>query len=279
MIELGKTQKLEVIRLASIGAYLNAPDEKGDDDILLPMSQLPPDTQVGDEIDVFVYRDSEDRLISTVNTPKLTIDALAVLQVVDMTKIGAFLDWGIEKDLLLPFKEQVGELKNGSNCLVALYVDKSNRLCATMKVYELLSTQSPYKVNNWVSGTIYNINDEFGYFVAVDNKYHGMISKREMFGQYTFGDKVDVRVKKVRPDGKLELGVRAAAYKEIEGDAKKIMDMLKENNGKLLVCDKSSPEKIKAVLDMSKSAFKRAVGRLMKEGAIKTTDSSIEMLW
>lgn len=220
MIELGKTQKLDVIRLASIGAYLNARGEQGDD-ILLPLSQLPTDTQIGDEIDVFVYRDSEDRLISTVNKPKLTIGELAVLQVVDMTKIGAFLDWGIEKDLLLPFKEQVGELKNGSECLVALYVDKSNRLCATMKVYELLSTQSPYKVNNWVRGTIYNINDAFGYFVAVDNKYHGMISKKEMFGLYTFGDKVDARVKKVRPDGKLELGVRAAAYKEIEGDAKK----------------------------------------------------------
>ena len=279
MIELGKMQKLEVIRKTQIGAYLNSKNDKGKNDILLPQNQVPQEIEIGDEIEVFVYKDSEDRMISTVRKPKLTIGELAVLRVVETTNIGVFLDWGLEKDLFLPFREQVGKVIKGGTYLVGLYVDSSNRLCATMNIFNLLSSKSPYKENERAHGTVYSISKESGVFVAVDNKYQGLIPKKELYGNYTEGDNIEVRIKKVRQDGKLELSLRKEAYNEIEGDAEKIMGRLKLNGGTLLINDSSSPEHIKAELNMSKGAFKRAVGRLLKEGAIKITDKGIEMRW
>lgn len=279
MIELGKIQILEVIRQTPNGVYLNTRLEKSGEDILLPKNQVAQDTKVGDELEAFVYRDSEDRLIATLKKPKITLGELAVLKVAETTKIGAFLEWGLEKDLLLPFKEQETQVEKGDECLVALYVDNSNRLCATMKIYNLLSSESPYKNNDRVRGIVYSINMQYGYFVAVDNKYHGLILDKEAYGTFKVGETVEARVKKVRSDGKLELSVRDAAYKEIEGDAEKIMKLMKLRNGKLMLNDSSSPEIINAELGMSKKAFKRAVGRLLKEGAIKITDEGIEALW
>ncbi|MDP4197306.1 MAG: S1-like domain-containing RNA-binding protein [Bacteroidota bacterium] len=279
MIELGKIQKLQIVRKTQIGVYLNTKSDKSADDVLLPKKQVPQDIEVGDEIEVFVYKDSEDRMICTVNKPKLTISELAVLQVVETTNIGAFLDWGLEKDLFLPFREQVGKVITGGSYLVALYIDSSNRLCATMNIYNLLSSESPYKVNDRVHGTIYNISKELGAFVAVDNKYQGLIPNKELYGNYNEGDSVDIRIKKVRQDGKLELSLREKAYNEIESDAQKIMDRLKLRGGTLYLNDKSSPEHIKAELNMSKAAFKRAVGRLLKEGAITISDAGIERVW
>jgi len=279
MIELGKTQTLEVIRQTPNGVYLNAIIDKSNEDILLPKNQVSECLKIGDDIEVFVYKDSEDRIIATVQKPKITLGELAVLKVVDTTSIGAFLDWGLEKDLLLPFKEQEGEVKKGGDYLVALYIDKSNRLCATMKVYNLLSNRSPYKNNDRVHGIIYSINSQYGLFVAVDNRYHGLILDKEVYGSYAIGDKVEARIKKVRTDGKLELSVRNAAYAEIEGDAQKILDLMKSRGGKLPLNDSSSPEQVKAELNMSKKAFKRAVGRLMKEGAVKITVDGIETLY
>ena len=279
MIELGKIQRLEVTRQTPIGAYLNSREDKRSDDILLPKNQVPQELQIGDELEVFVYNDSEDRIISTTKKPKLTIGEMAVLKVVETTKIGAFLDWGLEKDLLLPFKEQEGNIKIGEEYLVALYLDKSNRLCATMKIYNMLSSNSPYKKNDRVHGIIYSFNNQYGYFVAVDNKYHGLILNKEIYGNYALGDRVEARIKTVRTDGKLELSLREAACDEIEGDAQKIINMLKLHNGKLQLNDNSPPEKINAELNMSKKAFKRAVGRLMKEGAIILTDDGIETTW
>lgn len=279
MIKLGEIQNLEVIRKTQIGLYLNEKNSKDRDDILLPKSQVQEGTEVGDEIEVFVYKDSEDRIIATVRKPILTVGELAVLKVKENTSIGAFLDWGLEKDLLLPFKEQTGKVIEGEKYLVGLYIDSSNRLCATMNVYDMLSYLSPYKEKDRVRGTIYDISKELGAFVAVDNKYQGLIPNRELYGNYAKGDNVEVRVKKVRQDGKLELSLRNEFYNEIEGDAQKIMERLKLNNGKLQLNDSSSPEKIKAEFNISKAAFKRAVGRLLKEGAVKITDEGIEMMW
>ena len=279
MIELGKMQKLEVIRNTSIGVYLNSKNNPGKDDILLPKKQVPQDIEVGNEIEVFVYKDSEDRMISTVRKPKVTIGELAVLRVVETTNIGAFLDWGLEKDLFLPFREQVGKVVQGGRYLVGLYIDSSDRLSATMNIYNHLSCESPYKENDRVHGTVYSVSKELGAFVAVDNKYQGLIPNKELYGNCSEGDNVEVRIKKVRQDGKLELSLRKEAYNEIEGDAQKIMDRLKLNNGILPINDSSSPEYIKAELNMSKAAFKRAIGRLLKEGAIKITEEGIRMLW
>ncbi|MEG0875818.1 MAG: S1-like domain-containing RNA-binding protein [Oscillospiraceae bacterium] len=279
MIELGKIQSLKVLRLTPIGAYLNVPGGDDKEDILLPKNQLSAETQVGDEVEVFVYKDSEDRLISTLKKPKITLGELAVLKIAQVTKVGAFLDWGLEKDLLLPFKEQEGDLKTGDERLVTLYVDKSDRLCASMKIYELLENKAPYKMNERVSGTIYSYNEQLGFFVAVDNKYHGLLLNKELYGSFAIGDKLDARVKRVRPDGKLELSVREATPLAIEGDAQRILDFMKRGGGKTKLNDDSTPETIKAQLNMSKKAFKRAVGRLLKEGAIKISDEGMEMLW
>jgi predicted RNA-binding protein (virulence factor B family) len=279
MIELGKIQALEAVRETQNGVYLNTQKGIEKKDILLPKNQVPEDLEIGDKIEVFVYKDSEDRIIATTKKPKLTVGELAALKVVEVNRIGAFMDWGLDKDLLMPYGEQTVKAEKGSTYFVGLYVDNSERLCATMKVYDLLSTEAPYKVNDVVSGTVYSINKDFGAFVAVENKYHGMIPNKELYSDVKIGDTVEVRITKVREDGKLELSPRKKAYIQMEDDTKIIMDKLKANGGSLALNDSSSPEKIKNELNMSKAAFKRAVGRLMKEGAVKITEDGISLTW
>ncbi len=282
VIQIGKTHTLQVIRKTGIGVYLNLQDAKAPDDILLPKNQVPREIEVGDAIEVFVYKNAEDVTIATVRKPMLTLDepGPGLLEVVDMTEFGAFLNWGLEKDLLLPLSEQIGTVKQGDSCLVGLYLDEvTQRLCASMYIYDLLSTESPYNQNDSANGTVYTINDEIGVFVAVDNKYHGLILNKELYGKYSIGDNVEVRIKKVRDDGKLELSTRKPAYVAIESDSQKIMERLKLCEGNLLLNDKSSPAQIKAELNLSKGAFKRAVGRLLREGAIKITEDGITLNW
>lgn len=278
MIELGKIQKLEVIRTTKIGAFLNTQHGSDEEDILLPRNQVSQDIETEDEVEVFVYKDSEDRMIATMKKPKITIGEIALLRVVDNSRIGAFLDWGLEKDLLLPFKEQTYEVEKDGLYLVGLYIDKSNRLCATMDIYKLLSNESPYKENERVKGTIYQINEDMGAFVAVNNKYSGLIPKKEFYGEYKCGDSVEVRIKKVREDGKLDLSLRREVYNQMDDDSKIIFDRLVLNGGKLSLNDNSRPEEINAELNMSKSAFKRAVGRLLKERKIRITEKGIEII-
>ena len=205
MIELGKVQTLTVQREKDFGVYMGEPgDEKRA--VLLPRKQVPEGTKVGDSLEVFVYKDSEDRLIATSGKPKLQVGETAVLTVKDVVKIGAFLDMGLEKDLLLPFKEQNHRVRPGEECLVALYIDKSGRLAATMNVYSYMSAESPYQKDDWVKGVIYEISETLGAFVAVDNRYYGLIPKKELYGNYHPGDLVEARVMKVREDGKLDVG-------------------------------------------------------------------------
>ncbi|HHW68176.1 MAG: uncharacterized protein PWP07_1443 [Epulopiscium sp.] len=276
MIELGKIQKLTIKRMTSVGAYLNEKDGKSDDDVLLPKKQIPEDKNIGDEIDVFIYRDSKDRIVATTRTPRLTLGELAFLQVVEVSKIGAFLDWGLEKDLFLPFKEQTSPVRKGKKYLVGLYVDKSNRLCATMDISKLLNSNSPYQVNDKIQGTIYKIVEDLGALVAVDNKYHGLIPQNELYGSYKKGDKIEGRVVKVREDGKLDISIREKSYIQMDEDAKLILGKLLLKGGKLPFNDDSDPDLIKKEFNMSKRAFKRAIGKLFKEGKIKITDEGIE---
>ena len=278
MIEIGKMQTLSVVKEAVQGVYLNE-IEGHDKEILLPKAQVPEGTQIGDTLEVFVYRDSEDRKIATIRKPKLMIGELAPLKVVSVNRIGAFLDWGLEKDLFLPFKQQIGRIHKDEVYLVGMYKDKSDRLCATMKVYDLLRCDSPYKVSDEVTGTIYSFKEAFGAFVAVDNKYHGLIPIKELYGNHQVGETVSLRVCFVKPDGKLELSLRKSAHLQMEDDARAIMEALETHGGQLPLHDKSSPEAIKEVLHMSKAAFKRAVGRLMKEGAIEIKEDGIKRNW
>ena len=188
MIELGKKQKLLVVKTVEFGIYL-AENKEADakNRVLLPAKQVPQGTKEGDRLEVFIYKDSQDRLIATTREPALTVGQTALLKVRQVTRIGAFLDWGLEKDLLLPYHEQTVRVREGQECLVALYVDKSSRLCATMKVYPYLLKKSPYQAGDQVRGRIYQISDNFGVFVAVDDKFSALIPAREAAGKYRPG--------------------------------------------------------------------------------------------
>lgn len=276
MVELGKLHKLKVAKITSIGVYLNLDGDEKKEKILLPQKQVPENTNIGDEIEVFIYKDSEDRIIATIRKPKIAIGQLALLEVVQTTKIGAFLDWGLEKDLFLPFKEQNCRVKEGKKYLVTMYIDKSDRLAATMDIGKLLSHESPYSEEDKVMGTIYSIDNEVGAFVAVDNKYQGLVPKHEFYGDYECGDQIEVRIVKVKEDGKLDLSLRPKAYKLIDTDSEMILEEMDKRGGFLHLHDKSDPKRIKRELNMSKRAFKRAVGNLLKEGKINITDQGIE---
>lgn len=270
---LGKKQVLSVVKLVDFGVYLGTEEEK----VLLPKKQVPPGVKAGDEIEVFLYKDSSDRLIATTAEPALTLGEVAALTVADTGRMGAFLDWGLEKDLLLPFKEQTEKVAKGDRVLAALYVDKSRRLCATMKVYDRLRTDSPYKKEDHVSGTVYEFSDNFGVFVAVDDRYSALIPKREAFGSLKIGDKIEARVVKVHEDGKLDLSIREKAFIQMDADAAAIIKRMEEYGGALPFTDKAEPELIKKEFGLSKNAFKRAAGRLLKEGKIEIKENSIIM--
>ncbi len=275
MIELGKVQKLQVLREKEFGVYLGRAED-GENGVLLPRKYVPEGIKPGEELEVFIYKDSEDRLIATTEKPLIQVGQVAVLEVKDVSKIGAFLDMGLEKDLLLPFKEQSHRVKRGEKCLVALYVDRSQRLAATMKVYTYMRSDSPYQKDDWVTGTIYELSDKLGAFVAVDNQYYGLIPRSEMFRDYREGEVVEARVSKVRSDGKLDLNPQAKAYQQMETDAETIMKVIDELGGELPFNDKVSPEVIRREFGLSKNAFKRAVGRLLKENRITITEETIK---
>ncbi len=275
MLELGKKQTLKVLRQKEIGVYLG--EAGAEQSVLLPRKQVPERIAVGDEIEVFLYKDSEDRLIATVHEPLLTMGSLEVLTVAETGRIGAFLNWGLERDLFLPFKEQKWKVRKGEKVLVSLYVDKSNRLCATMKVDSFLSGKSPYKKDDTVTGILYEINKSLGGFVAVDKKYFGLIPAGELSPEMVPGTAVEARVARVREDGKLVLSVRKKAYKQIVIDAEAVYSLIEDYDGVLPFTDKSDPGLIKLETGLTKNAFKRAVGHLLKEGKIIIKTDTIEL--
>lgn len=276
-MQLGKTQLLKVVKQVEFGIYLAEP-ENPDVRVLLPKKQAPEGIQIGDELEVFLYKDSQDRLIATTTEPKVTLGGIARLKVKEVAKIGAFLDWGLEKDLFLPFRQQTRKVRAGEECLVGLYTDKSGRLCATMNVYEYLSKESPYRKDDHVTGTIYQISENFGAFVAVDDQFSGLIPKKEFFGQAGIGDQVEARVTGVKADGKLDLSLREKGYLQMDEDAEAVMKVIEEFDGVLPFNDKASPEVIKREFSLSKNAFKRAVGHLLKAGRIEITEKSIRKI-
>lgn len=270
---------LTIVKKVDFGVYLAKEQEADPEEkVLLPRKEVPENAQPGDEIEVFLYRDSKDRMIATVRQPKLSLGEVAVLRVKENGKIGAFLDWGLEKDLLLPFREQVRKVCPGEECLVALYLDKSKRLCATMRVYHYLRTDSPYEKDQKVTGTLYEISDNFGAFVAVDNCYSALIPKKEPLGNARVGDTVEARVTEVLKDGKLSLSLREKAYIQMNEDARKLLKLLEEQGGELPVGDKSSPEKIKELTGMSKNEFKRAAGNLYKQRLVQVEEHQLYQL-
>lgn len=281
MIRLGEVQDLVIVKKVEFGVYV-APESAAHDSeavkeqkILLPSKYVPEGKSVGDHVEVFVYRDSKDRLVATTLQPKLAMGQVARLRVAQVGKFGAFLDWGLEKDLMLPFKQQKKRVSEGEEVLVSLYIDKSDRLCATMNVYHDLRTDSPYQKDDRVTGTVYEISPNFGAFVAVDDIYSGLIAQKELYGDVRIGETITARVLKVKEDGKLDLSIREKAYLQIAGDAEKVAELIDRFGGALPFNDKASPEVIKRETGMSKNEFKRAVGNLLKNGRIKITEKGI----
>lgn len=274
-IELGKYQELIVTKETDFGVFLNTPDGEDSEKILLPKSQVPEGTQLKDVLNVFVYKDSEDRPIATTLEPDITLGGVARLYVNQVTPIGAFLEWGLSKDLFLPFKEQLYEVKEGDAVLVTLYIDKSERLCASMHVYQALRNDSNYQKDDSVFGRVYEISDNFGVFIAVDDKYSALLPQKEVFETYRINQPVHARVAQIMEDGRLTLSVKKKIPEQMNEDADFIYRCLEQENGFLPFHDKSSPEAIKNRFHMSKNAFKRGIGHLLKEGKITIASDGI----
>lgn len=276
MVELGKWQKLKVIRSKDFGVYVS--DDDSGEAVLLPRKQVPEGVKAGDDIDVFIYKDSEDRKIATVNMPLITMDEIVPLRVASVTGIGAFMDWGLEKDILLPFKEQTTKVEEGREYLVRMYLDKSERLCVSMRLYGYLSQDSGYQAGDEVEGIVYELSDEWGAFVAVENQYSALIPGKELYEKVKPGDHVTARVTKVLEDGKLSLSVRKLAYQQMDEDGERILQLLAAYDGVLPFTEKASPEVIKRELNMSKASFKRAIGGLYKARKISLSDGKIRRI-
>ena len=277
-MQLGKYQKLEIIKKVEFGVYLA--ESRGEEErVLLPKAQVPVNAVIGDRIEVFLYRDSKDRMIATTARPKLTLGGLAALRVSQVGKIGAFLDWGLEKDLFLPYKELKGKVREGDEVLVTLYIDKSQRLAASMRhIYDLLLTDSPYQTGDTVKGRVYEFGHDYGTFVAVDDRYSAMIPRSEDASDLRIGQVIEARVTHVKEDGKLDISRRGTAVEQMDADAQKVLRVIDEFAGVLPFNDKASPEIIMRELQMSKAAFKRAVGHLYKQRLIEITEKSIRRI-
>lgn len=283
-MRLGYTQTLVAVKKTDFGLFLTDIDKKDDknralgDEVLLPKNQVTEDMRVGSEIEVFLYKDSEDRMIATRLVPYIKIGEIKKLKVKEVNKIGAFLDWGLPKDLLLPFKEQIYDIKSGDEILVTVYIDLSDRLCATMDLYSRLSLLPPYQKDDMVKGTVYQVHEQFGAYVAVDNKYSALVPKKELHRELKPGDEIEARVLEVKEDGKLDLSLRQKAYVQMDADSALILDKLKQAGGSLPYQDKSSAEEIKEEFNLSKAAFKRAIGRLYKERVIVIEKDGIRLV-
>lgn len=283
-MRLGYMQTLVAVKKTDFGLFLTDIEKKDDknralgDEVLLPKNQVTEDMRVGSEIEVFLYKDSEDRMIATRLVPYIKIGEIKKLRVKEVNKIGAFLDWGLPKDLLLPFKEQIYDIKSGDEILVTVYIDLNDRLCATMDLYSRLSLLPPYQRDDMVKGTVYQVHEQFGAYVAVDNKYSALVPKKELHRELKPGDEIEARVLEVKEDGKLDLSLRQKAYVQMDADSALILDKLKQAGGSLPYQDKSSAEEIKEEFNLSKAAFKRAIGRLYKERAIVIEKDGIRLV-
>jgi len=276
-MKLGEYQELTIVKKTDFGVYL-AQESNTADKVLLPFKQVPQGSGLGDRLRVFLYKDSKDRLIATTNEPKLVIGKYGVLTVKEVTKIGAFLDWGLEKDLFLPYKQMTGRVEAGDEILVSLYIDKSERLCATMRgLYHMLSQRAPYEAGDMVNGRVYEFSDNFGTFVAVDDKYSARIPRHEDASFLKVGDVIEAKVVAVKEDGKLDLTLRERAYVQMDSDSERILELLNDYAGVLPFTEKASPEVIARETGLSKAAFKRAIGHLYKERKITLEGGKIRL--
>lgn len=273
MIEIGKYNTLTVLKAVDFGVYLDG-EERGE--ILLPNEYVPEKCFPDDELKVFIYFDSEDRIIATTETPNIAVGEFAYLKVVATSSIGAFLDWGLRKDLLVPFREQRERLLEGRSYLVYAYVDEdSDRIVATCKIEKYLNrTPADYEVGQEVDLLIARPSD-LGYTVIVDNAHWGLVYRNEIFQPVRIGQKMKGYIKEVRPDGKVDVILQKSGYARVEELTDKILAKMKDNGGVLDVSDKTAPEVVYKLFGCSKKNYKKAIGSLYKQGIIGIGEDEI----
>ena len=273
-MEIGKYHTLEIARLTPPGAYLV--NDAGEE-ILLPKRYLTPEMEKGHSLTVFVYKDSEDRPVATTETPLVFKNEFACLRVKDTNQAGAFLDWGLQKDLFVPFKEQEKKMRTGHWHLVYMYLDpRTERLVASAKIYKFADREITLEEGAEVE-LIIGPTNEYGVQVIVENKYLGLLYENEIFEELLLGEKKKGFVKKVRDDGKMDISLRKTGLEHLEEGSKKIMKLLQSNKGTIPLHDKSDPEDIQELLQMSKKSFKRSLGLLYKKKLVKIEEQSISL--
>ncbi|WP_244824976.1 CvfB family protein [Carboxylicivirga mesophila] len=273
---IGKYNTLRVIKTVDFGVYLDG-GELGE--ILLPIRYVPPGLKVDDDLEVFIYLDSEDRIIATTEEPHAIVGELAYLKVVSVNKTGAFLDWGLMKDLLVPYREQAERMKEGERYVVYVYLDdESRRIVATSKLNSVLDNLMPeYEEGEEVDIMVIGKTD-LGYKVAVNNTHSGMLYHNELFKPIKIGDSCKGYIKKVREDDKLDISLEKPGYEKIGGLAADIIEKLKVKGGHMDITDKSPAELIYKVFGTSKKNFKKAIGALYKQRLIKIDNNGISLL-
>jgi predicted RNA-binding protein (virulence factor B family) len=278
LINIGDYNKLKVVRQTDFGYFLDAGTGNLKDDILLPTkSALGEEFNVGDEVEAFIYRDSKDRLIATLDKPIAKVGDIALLRVVSTTKIGSFVNFGLEKDILVPLKEKLYGLQDDKFYLFYIYLDKTGRIAATTNIDKHLLTTDKYKIGDSVKGTVYGFQTNRSAMVAVDNLYRAVILNNEYFTELHHGDVLELNVTKIYEDGKLGLSPRKSAKTEVTALQQTILDYLKNNDGFMVLNDKSSPELIYKTFNISKNYFKQALGGLMKKGLIEQNEKGTKL--
>ena len=276
MIKIGKQHKLKVMRFAEQGLYL-VDDEN--EEVLLPNKYITDNMPVYAEVDVFIYKDSEDRLVATTETPKIKLNDFALLKVNDVAPFGAFLDWGLQKDLLVPNNQQSQDMQVGKSYLVYMYVDdETDRLVASSKFNQFLNNDE-LTVNEGDEVDLIIANQSsLGINTIINGKHKGLLYHNEVFTDIKPGDRLKGYIKKIREDNKIDVSLQKQGYGNIEPNSLMILEKLKENNGYLALNDKSDPELIKAQLGMSKKTFKKAIGTLYKQKLIKFEDGGVRLV-
>lgn len=266
MVEIGHYNNLEIVKTVDFGLYLDGGEEG---EILLPKRYVPADCKPGDTIEVFLYTDSEDRLIATTEKPIATVGEFAYLEVVAASGVGAFLDWGLPKDLLVPFIEQKRKMRVGEKYVVAIYLDEvTERIVASSRIKDFLSEEAPsYEVEEEVDLMIYE-QTPIGFKALINEEHTGVIYRSEVFRALKIGDKVKGYIKKMREDGKIDLILQKSGYGKVDAVETKILNMLKKNGGSISVTDKSPSEEIYKLFGVSKKTYKKAIGALYKKRMI-----------
>ncbi|MDD2411310.1 MAG: S1-like domain-containing RNA-binding protein [Bacteroidales bacterium] len=276
MVDIGKMNKLTVVKMVDFGLYLDG-GERGE--ILLPQNAVPENVEEGDELDVFIYFDSEDRIIATTQEPFAMVGEFALLRCVDVSAVGAFLDWGLYKNVLVPFREQKMKMQVGRSYLVFLYVDEeSDRIVASAKIDRFLDNEMPFfEPGDEVDIVVADLTD-IGYKAIVNNAFWGVIYLNEVFEPLNKGEKMKAYVKKVREDDKIDLSIHRYGYRKVEDSLQRILDKIEQEGGEIQLSDKSSPEEIYDVFGISKKTFKQAIGALYKQRLIDISKDSIKRL-